>query len=107
MAKKTTISSIMQMTNAPEFAAVFFRVGSLPLKADGQVCTTPDGNPAFPIVSEIKHCRDRFGGGAQIAVPCYDVHFEGSDERLIIPATLFVQATIVASDDDAVPGLPE
>jgi len=107
MAKKTTISSIMlQATSIPEFAAVYFRVGSLPLKADGQLCTTPDGNPAFPPVSEIRHCRDRFGGGAQIAVPCYDVHFEGSDERLIIPATQFVQVTIVM-DEDTVPGLPE
>lgn len=107
MSKKTIISSLLQKADTPAFAAVYFRVGAIPLKADGTVCVDPDGNPVFPAVKEIKHCRDRFGTGAQIDQPCYDIHFVDSDERLIMPISKFVQATIVTIDEDPVPGLPE
>lgn len=107
MAKKTIISSILQKADVPAFAAVYFRVGTAPLKANGEICLDAAGNPVFPPVKEIKHCRDRFGSGAQIDHPCYDIHFEGSDERLIMPISKYVQITVVTTDEDPVPGLPE
>ncbi len=108
--KKTFISSLLQ-PNLPEFAAVYFRVGCVPIKSDGSECINPDGTPAFPRVTDIKHCRDRFGSGAQINQPCYVVSFEGSSEQTIIPTSSFTQATVVVevadTEESIIPNLPE
>jgi len=109
MAKKTIISSIL-LSNTPQFAASFFRIGCAPLNSAGEECVTPDGQPAFPVVEKIEHCRDRFGGGAQVDQPCYAVSFVDAEEKVIIPITQFCQATIVVldSNDDAnVPSMPQ
>jgi hypothetical protein len=110
MAKKTIVTSIL-MTGVPPFAATYFRVGTVPLNATGVPCTVPGDadTPAFPAVSEIISCRDRFGGGAQIDQPCYVVKFEGSPESVIIPATQYCQATVAIVDPDEphTPNLPE
>lgn len=110
MAKKTMITSIL-LTGVPSFAAVFFSVGSSPLNAAGEICSAP-GNadqPAFPEVSEIMHCRDRFGGGAQIDQPCYVVKFVDADQKVIIPATEFCQATVAVIDTEEtnIPSMPQ
>jgi len=108
-AKTSFISSLLQH-DVPAFAAAYFRIGCVPLKADGQPCLGPDGNPVFPKVISIKHCRDRFGSGTIINQPCYVVSFEDSLEQTIIPTTCFTQATVVVEDGDdeeSVPGLPQ
>lgn len=107
MAKKTIISSIL-MTNVPSFAAAYFRVGCSPKNSAGQVCANPENEPAFPLVEKIEHCRDRFGGGAQVDQPCYVVHFEDAEEKVIIPVTEFCQATVVVIEDGPViPAMPQ
>lgn len=108
MAKKTIISSIL-LPSIPSFAAVFFRVGSIPLNSNGEECVTLDGQPAFPRVDKIEHCRDRFGGGAFVDQPCYTVTFVDAEEKVIIPVTKFCQATVIVIDTEEahVPVMPQ
>lgn len=108
MSKKTIVSSIL-MTNVPAFAAAFFRVGDVPLNAEGQPCEINEV-PAFPPVKEIKFCRDRFGGGAIVDQPCYEITFEDAAEKVLVPANAFTQATVLVIDattnDEPVPAMP-
>lgn len=110
MAKKTVVTSIL-LAGMPIFAATYFRVGTVPLNAAGEPCTAPGDvdTPAFPPVTDIMSCRDRFGGGAQIDQPCYVVSFEDSPEKVIIPATKFCQTTIAVVDPDEqnIPNMPQ
>jgi hypothetical protein len=110
MAKKTIINSIL-MKNAPyDFTAVYFTVGGIPLKKDGTQCTDQNGNPLFPPVESIKHCRDRFGQGTAVNIPCYVIHFEDNPQRIIIPADQCSQVGILVIDENEnndVPALPE
>ncbi len=108
MSKKTIISSIL-LPNMPNFAAAFFRVGSIPLNSDGEECVTPEGQPAFPRVEKIEHCRDRFGGGAFVDQPCYTITFTEAAEKVIIPVTKFCQATVIVIDaeENHVPVMPQ
>lgn len=110
MSKKTVITSILNKHGHNDFAAVCFRLGATPIKADGQPCVNEAGEPLFPPVSEIKHCRDRFGAGAMVNIPCYVISFEDSPEQVIIPANEFAQITLMVVDKEEkseVPNLPE
>ena len=111
MAKKTIVTSIL-LAGLPSFAATYFRIGTVPLDSTGEICNAPNGGtntPAFPVVTEIISCRDRFGTGAQIDQPCYVVKFENSPESVVIPANNFCQATVAVVDPDEqnVPNMPE
>ena len=98
MAKKGTITSLLMSNPATAFAAAYFRVGDNPLKIDGQPCADHEGNPVFPPVTSIKHCKHEFGAGALVRQPCYAIAFEDSPETVVIPATQVAQVTIITSD---------
>ena len=102
--KKSTVTSILQTNITAEFAAVFFRVGSIPRSNAGEEV---DG---LPIVSSIKFCRHAYGQGAQVDKPCYGIEFEGGMETLIVPADQYAQVTLAVIDvnnEATIPSMPE
>jgi hypothetical protein len=107
MAKKTIINSILASDIPYDFAAVYFTVGGVPLKKDGQPCIDANGEPLFPPVKEIKHCRDRFGTGAYVDQPCYDIHFEDNPQRILVPVKKCSQIGIVVVEEEQENNTPE
>lgn len=110
MAKaKSKIVAIAQKVNslALETGAVFFRIGCTPLAKNGQPCVNPEGEPAFPDVAEIKHCRHTYGQGAAVDKPCYVVSFEDSYEVLVVPSEDVSQVNIMQITEETTPNLPE
>ncbi|RLI63224.1 MAG: hypothetical protein DRO67_06070 [Candidatus Asgardarchaeum californiense] len=102
MAKKSTITSILMENINASFCAVYFRLGDIPLNNEG--------NPieAMSTVKSIKNSRHAFGQGAQVDQPCYTIEFEDAAEKVIIPATKFVQVTIAVNEkeEENTPAMP-
>ncbi len=104
MAKKSTITSLLMSNITTSFAAVYFRIGVVPINSNNEAV---DGMGA---VESIKHSRMAFGQGAQVSQPCYAIAFEGGAEKLLVPHTQFSQVTISVTDKEEsidTPELPE
>jgi len=102
MAKKSTITSILMDNVNASFCAVYFRVNDIPLNNDGNPIET------MSVVKSIKNSRHAFGQGAQVDQPCYTIEFENAIEKVIIPATKFVQVTIAVNEkeEEKTPAMP-
>ena len=109
--KVSRITSVLVKGVNAAFTAVYFRVGSVPLRLDGTTCLRADGTPAFPVVSDIKFCKYEFGTGALVKQPCYSIEFVDGLETMIIPADSFSQITLEVMEksepEDRLPGLPK
>ena len=102
MSKKSTITSILMENINASFCAVYFRVNDTPLNNEGNHVET------MSVVKSIKNSRHAFGQGVQVDQPCYTIEFENAAEKVIIPATKFVQVTIEVNekDEENTPSMP-
>lgn len=108
MAKKSKVTSILNGSVNFAPAAVFFTLGGYPCKADGTRCEVENGDPAFPVVSDIKYSRARYGSGVVYDNPAYIVEFEDASESVLIPEKDVVQITFASLEDtENVPNLPQ
>lgn len=103
MAKKSSINALLMAGISADFVAVYFRTGDIPRKANSEEVE------GMPSVTKITHSRKCWGNGAAVDVPCYAVHFDGSPETILIPATQVAQVTLLTTDsaDTETPNLPE